>query len=346
MKTTNEIPVEPVIVPENGGTVLNTFGDRLTVKLGAHQTQGALSIIVDTIPPGGGPPLHSHDNEDEFFIVREGRINYFMDNHWTELGPGGVVFAPRGRRHAFRNTGTAPASHYVLTTPGGFERFFAATAAEFAKPGGPNMERVLETSSAHGVHITGEPPQPPAHWTPPLTQTGGKDEQAIRQVIAQLERAWNAGDSAGFAAPFAEDADFVDVLGRYHRGRAAIEAGHRHIFDTIYRGSRNRYTIEATRFVGPDVALVFVHATLLSHLGQDVDDPGRDRRPRSNMSEGQARPTFILGRKQGEWQIVAFQNTKVAGGPPVGEPLVGKTPPVSRLTRSSAGGARPEPTTY
>jgi uncharacterized protein (TIGR02246 family) len=88
-------------------------------------------------------------------------------------------------------------------------------------------------------------------------------EQEIQQIVKKLERAWNAGDSTAFAAPFAEDADFVDVLGLHHSGRAPIEAGHRQVFDTIYQGSRVGYSVEGIRFVRPDVAIAFIRARLV-----------------------------------------------------------------------------------
>ena len=39
------------------------------------------------------------------------------------------------------------------------------------------------------------------------------DEQAIHDILKQLEVAWNAKDSENFAAPFAEDANFIATLG-------------------------------------------------------------------------------------------------------------------------------------
>ena len=140
------------------------------------------------------------------------------------------------------------------------------------------------------------------------------DEQDIHEIIRQMEAAWNAGNSAAFAAPFAEDADFVDILGRHHRGRAAIEAGHRQIFETIYRGSRNHYTVERIRFVRPDVAVGFIRARLLSWLGGAVDDARRRLRQGEAMSEAQASMALTLARNHDRWEIVAFQNTKIAEG--------------------------------
>lgn len=308
--TINE--TKPVVVPQNGGTVLNAFGDEITVKLVGAQTRGQFALFSDAIPPGGGPPPHYHLNEDEMFIVQEGRVAYLIEGRWTELGKGGVVFAPRGSIHAFRNTGDTPARHWVLTTPSGFENFFSRCGEEFARPGGPDMNRIVEISAGLGLYFVdagmeGKPE--PQIWT---------DEQAIVDIVKELERAWNAGDSAGFARHFAEDADFVDILGRHHKGRATIEAGHREIFETFYRGSRNHYEVEGVRFVRPEVAVVFVLARLTSRLGGAVDAANRELQAREEMSETQARPTLVLEKAGGRWRIAAFQNTKLA----VAEPKV------------------------
>jgi uncharacterized protein (TIGR02246 family) len=140
------------------------------------------------------------------------------------------------------------------------------------------------------------------------------EENAVRAVARSLEAAWNAMDAAAFAAPFADDADFIDVLGRHHRGRAVIEAGHRQIFDTFYKGSTQTYTIEGVRFPAADVAVVFVHAVLRSFLAGPVDDPRRDSAAAAaTPREDHARPTLVLHRHPAGWRIIAFQNTRVAG---------------------------------
>jgi quercetin dioxygenase-like cupin family protein len=128
---------KPVIVPENGGTVLNAFQDSINFKLTAANTGGVLSLGLDEVPPGGGPPLHYHTCEDEVFIVQEGRMAYFVENRWTELGPGGVVFAPRNVPHCFRNPGDKPARHWTIFLPSGFENFSSAAPSNLPKPKAP-----------------------------------------------------------------------------------------------------------------------------------------------------------------------------------------------------------------
>jgi len=41
----------------------------------------------------------------------------------------------------------------LAATPSGFEKFFACCAVEFAKPGGPEMSRIMQIGSEHGIHF-------------------------------------------------------------------------------------------------------------------------------------------------------------------------------------------------
>jgi uncharacterized protein (TIGR02246 family) len=125
-----------------------------------------------------------------------------------------------------------------------------------------------------------------------------KDEQELRDIVARLETAWNNHDSVGWTAQFADDADFIHILGGHFIGQESIERGHRAIFDTIYKGSTNKVTVEKIRPVGSDVALVFLFAEL------KVTTPGMP--PMLN-----ARPTMVVQRFADGWKIVTFQNTLV-----------------------------------
>jgi uncharacterized protein (TIGR02246 family) len=130
------------------------------------------------------------------------------------------------------------------------------------------------------------------------------DETLLRELAAKLETAWNNSDSIAWAALFAEDADFIHILGAHYNGRDEIERGHRHIFDTIYKGSHNTLAVEKVRFVRPDVAIVFIRTLLKWYL-------------KGEEQEVQARPTLVAHKKDsGEWKIVAFQNTLITPGGP------------------------------
>ncbi len=108
-------------------------------------------MFTSVTPPGGGPPPHRHENEDEWFLVLEGRAEFFHDGKWTEVSVGGSVFMQRGTVHTFRNAGDAPLKLLIQTAPSGFETFFTRCAAEFHQPGGPDMAKIMEISAEHGI---------------------------------------------------------------------------------------------------------------------------------------------------------------------------------------------------
>lgn len=128
------------------------------------------------------------------------------------------------------------------------------------------------------------------------------DEAAIQDILKQIEIAWNRYDSASIAALFAEDANFIQIFGGQLDGQTAIEASHRHIFNTIYKGSHARFTLRGIRFVRPDVAIVFARAHLQFKEGNET-------------REMETRPTLIVVKEQAKWQIVAFQNTRISEVP-------------------------------
>ena len=122
-----------------------------------------------------------------------------------------------------------------------------------------------------------------------------EDEAAIRKNVMRMQDGWNAGDGDAFAAPFAEDADYVIINGMRVKGRKAIAEGHRQIFSTIYKNSHNAATIESVRFLRDDVAVAHVRWHLKHQAG-----------------EGNARATLVMTKDKGKWSIVAFQNTGIA----------------------------------
>jgi uncharacterized protein (TIGR02246 family) len=101
------------------------------------------------------------------------------------------------------------------------------------------------------------------------------DEGALQAILQLFEAAWNTYDSESIAALFAEDANFIQIFGGQWDGRTAIEAAHRVIFNTIYRGSHASLTLRNIRFVRPDVAVVFARAHVKFEENNDDGDVNR-----------------------------------------------------------------------
>jgi mannose-6-phosphate isomerase-like protein (cupin superfamily) len=141
------------VIPPTAGKTIRAFGDEITVHLGAAETDGKYTMFTSVTPPGGGPPPHYHLNEDEWFLVLEGRAEFFKEGIWSEVPVGTAVYAPRGVVHSFRNPGDTPLKMLLHTSPCGFETFFARCEQEFNKPGAPEMGRLLQIAAEHGIHF-------------------------------------------------------------------------------------------------------------------------------------------------------------------------------------------------
>jgi uncharacterized protein (TIGR02246 family) len=113
--------------------------------------------------------------------------------------------------------------------------------------------------------------------------------------------AWNRHDMAAFASLFADDAEFVNVVGMWWRNRAQIEAAHRYSHETFFRASTLSGKVEALRYLRPDVAQMHVFWEL---RGQ-VEPDGRVGRPRRGIL------LLIAVNKDGAWLIEAAQNTDI-----------------------------------
>jgi quercetin dioxygenase-like cupin family protein len=136
--------------------VLHAFGEEMTVLLDGERTAGRLAMWTAIVPPRGGPPPHYHLNEDETLQVIEGQVAFFLNGEWNEVGPGGTAFMPRRIMHTFKNVGDKPCRRLTVTTPSGFEKFFARCAEEFAKPAKPDMSRLNEIGAERGIHFVQE----------------------------------------------------------------------------------------------------------------------------------------------------------------------------------------------
>ena len=139
------------IVRPGEGQRVRSFGNEIEFMVTGEQTAGSLTLGVATVPAGNGPPPHVHSAEDELFIIAEGEYRVYLDGVWTNAGPGTVVYLPRGSTHTFQVVSSAPGKHWVLTTPSGFERFFARTAEVFAAPGPPDFARIAAINAEFGV---------------------------------------------------------------------------------------------------------------------------------------------------------------------------------------------------
>ncbi len=76
----------------------------------------------------GGPPLHKHLYQEEWFYVVEGRVAFQVGDQRMELRTGESVLAPRMIPHTFSSVSETPGHMLIGFTPAGkMEQFFRDT---------------------------------------------------------------------------------------------------------------------------------------------------------------------------------------------------------------------------
>ncbi len=91
--------------------------------ISGEESGGSYTTMELLIPPGKGPGLHVHDNEEEQFYVLEGELTYSVGDQTFHLATGDFVHIPRGTMHGFTN-GARPAKLLATFSPAGPEKFF------------------------------------------------------------------------------------------------------------------------------------------------------------------------------------------------------------------------------
>lgn len=133
------------------GVTLNN----LDIKISSKDTDGALAVFEQTgFTPKGGPPLHIHLFQDEWFYVLEGSYLFQLGDEQYHLTTGDTIFLPRNTQHAFAQL-TEKAKVIVSYVPAGkMEEFFKATDAWTSPPSKEEIARVFEE---HDMKVVGPP---------------------------------------------------------------------------------------------------------------------------------------------------------------------------------------------
>jgi mannose-6-phosphate isomerase-like protein (cupin superfamily) len=132
----------------DGGERLRFSDADFVIRASAETTGGAFSIIEEIDPLD--TPRHVHEHEDELFYVLEGEHVVEVGDEEFRVGPGGLVFAPRGVPHAQRRVVPRQGRHLVMVSPAGFEGFFRElSAAEADGTIGPEV--YTRVSERYGI---------------------------------------------------------------------------------------------------------------------------------------------------------------------------------------------------
>ncbi|WP_223881067.1 SgcJ/EcaC family oxidoreductase [Nesterenkonia ebinurensis] len=119
------------------------------------------------------------------------------------------------------------------------------------------------------------------------------------EIADRFIQAWNRADAAALAALFAEDADFVNVVGLWWEDRGRIRQAHDYGFRKIFANSEMRVQRTKLRRLGESAAVVHIEWTLVGQSSQGSGEPGERRGVFS----------FVLQKDDAGWLAVSAHNT-------------------------------------
>ena len=146
----------PIQIPNDGGKYVNILGIPMLIRVCGQDTNGIVSVVESHDVPGGGPPPHIHQCEDETFQVLDGEYEWTVGDKKFIAKQGATIFAPRGIPHTYRYLGQKPGRLMCVITPSGFEGFFEEIGALNSQQQ-QDISRVMEIGRKYGLEFLPPP---------------------------------------------------------------------------------------------------------------------------------------------------------------------------------------------
>ncbi len=130
-----------------------------------------------------------------------------------------------------------------------------------------------------------------------VSASRAKEEEAIRQVLAQFEQAFEKRDARIYAMSFVEDADWENAFGSREKGRANIEKRLAGVYK-MFQQARQQIVELRICFITSDVAVADVDREI---FGQVSAEGAKKLPPR------RIRTTHVFKRRKGIWRVMVFR---------------------------------------
>jgi mannose-6-phosphate isomerase-like protein (cupin superfamily) len=146
----------PALPPAPELHVVGAGGDRfghphslgfssILFKVPTSETAGGLFVMEHAHLLPGGPPLHLHLNQEEWFYVMEGQVVFQIGEQRSQLHAGESLLAPRRLPHTFSSVGEAPSRMLIAFCPAGkMEQYFRDAENDAASAGKASFMRRYE----------------------------------------------------------------------------------------------------------------------------------------------------------------------------------------------------------
>jgi mannose-6-phosphate isomerase-like protein (cupin superfamily) len=142
--------------------VLDLFGATVQFLTDECEEEAAPCLLRGTIPPGVSVPMHSHADNETFYVL-SGEVQVLTEHsgesRWLPAKTGDVIQIPSGAVHAFRNQSKRPVEQLIVTTPR-LGRFFREIGRPMSDAGtAPRPEELqnFNTTSARYAYWLASP---------------------------------------------------------------------------------------------------------------------------------------------------------------------------------------------
>jgi quercetin dioxygenase-like cupin family protein len=153
--------------PDEGRTILVGASDYVTYKVRSAETDGAYFCFETSVTPGFGPPLHTHEYRELFYVL-DGAYEFTLDRDGalgTVVGMAGTVVAiPPNVPHTFKNAGESMGRLLTVHVPAALESFFEEFGVPVARAGEipdglepPDMAAMGAALERNGVRVLAQP---------------------------------------------------------------------------------------------------------------------------------------------------------------------------------------------
>ena len=143
------MPKPLVVTPNDYPKPLNIVGEQLTILASGAQTKG-YEIFLQKGHEGSGPPPHSHDWDESFYVI-SGVVDFGVGEKNMTAHAGTLVHLPAGTTHWFR-FGKGGGEMLSMTSREGASKFFTDVDRE-VPPVNPPLEKLAAVAARHGLKV-------------------------------------------------------------------------------------------------------------------------------------------------------------------------------------------------
>lgn len=141
---------QPMTVKNGQVQSLSVLGTEVRFLCEAAATGNAWSLMEVVMPRDSGPPLHTHDWDEAYYII-EGEIQFTLGAQSVLATPGDFLYAPAGIPHGFHGA-SERARMLILDVPAHAGKFFKEVNREVTELP-RQLPKVIEIGARNGIHF-------------------------------------------------------------------------------------------------------------------------------------------------------------------------------------------------